>query len=84
MNALLRWRWVLSQMAVFAEHVILGVKAGVRVLIDEVPDSVERAMAQEMLRDHEESRRMVEGQLGFDEDIPGECTRGDITFQWKY
>eukprot|EP00903_Cladosiphon_okamuranus_P008980 g8591.t1 len=56
-------------MAVFAEHMILGVKAAVRVLIDDVPDGVERAMAEELLHDQEESRRKMEVVLGFEEDI---------------
>lgn len=59
-------------MAVFAEHMILGVKAAVRVLIDDVPDGVERTMAEELLHDQEESRRKVEGALGFAEDVSGE------------
>lgn len=63
-------------MAVIVEHVILGIKAAVGVLIDDVPDGVERAMAQEMLRSHEGSRRSVEKALGFDEDVPGELRPG--------
>lgn len=57
-------------MAVFVEHLILGVKAAVRVLIDDVPDGVERAMAEELLHDQEESRRKMEEALGFSEDVP--------------
>lgn len=57
-------------MAVFVEHLILGAKAAVRVLIDDVPDGVERAMAEELLHDQEESRRKMEEALGFSEDVP--------------
>ena len=61
-------------MAVFAEHMILGVKAAVRVLIDDVPDGVERAMAEELLHDQEECRRKVEVALGFAEDVARETS----------
>lgn len=59
-------------MAVVAEHIILGVKMAVRVLIDDVPDGVERAMAEELLHDQEESRRKAEVALGFTDDVA--CT----------
>ena len=59
----------LSQMAVFAEHIILGIKASVRVLIDDMPDGVEKAMAEELLHVHEESRRRVEGMFRLGEDV---------------
>lgn len=62
-------------MAVFAEHMILGVKATVRILIDDVPDGVEKAMAEELLHDQEESRRKVEDALGFSEDVACETNR---------
>lgn len=58
-------------MAVFAEHMILGMKFVVRALIDEVPDGVERLMAHELLSSHEDRRLKVEGALGFQEDIAG-------------
>lgn len=60
-------------MAVFAEHIILGVKASLRVLIDEMPDGVEKAMAEELLHVHEESRRRAEGIFHIGEDV--KCER---------
>lgn len=54
------------------EHMILGLKAVVRVLIDDVPDGVERAIAEELLHDQDETRRKVESALGLEEDVDGE------------
>ena len=63
------------------EHMILGVKAAVRVLIDDVPDGVERAVAEELLHDHDQTRREVEGILGFGEDVAGETKKGSPPLQ---
>ena len=60
-------------MAVFAGHIILGVKASLRVLIDEMPDGVEKAMAEELLHVHEESRCRAEGLFRIGEDV--KCER---------
>lgn len=62
-------------MAVFVEHMILGLKTVVRMLIDDVPDGVERAMAEELLHDQDETRRKVEGALGLEEDVEGETSK---------
>lgn len=44
----------------------------VGVMIDDVPDGVERLVAHELLSSHEESRRNLENALGFQEDVAGE------------
>lgn len=54
---------------------LLGLKAVVRMLIDDVPDGVERAMAEELLHDQDETRRKVESAIGLKEDVEGEIER---------
>ncbi|CAM9672917.1 unnamed protein product, partial [Choristocarpus tenellus] len=56
-------------MAVLVEHIILGLKAGMGMMIDDVPDGVERSMAEEMLADQETSRKTMQEELGIGDDV---------------